>query len=521
MTLWDESKKITTAILLVSAIFCACATESIIGTALSFGKLDMLGDLYTTIDEFTQLDVSYTTAKLCGFMLVPALFARFRPLAVALTACTVMTLFSLLMICTHELFLLVVIRVIQGLFGGIFLVSGQSILFLLFCGKSKPLIQLIFTCGTVVISTTFASGLQGWAVDTLTWQAIFLISFGFGVAAILLLCQVSLNLIPIMGTKRSDSLGLVFFAIAAFCITYVAQEASRWNWFESTHIIILTSLGGVALLICLCRWIAFPNATHLVDIAVFKNRDFSFGFMVSFVAGIALLGSTFLISGFMLNVLGMTATHTGWLIFLSGIMFLLTLSLVMLLITFTKVTPLATVPFGIFFIILALWLFSNSTSESGALDLFLPLMIRGAGFGFLILSLTIYALGCLKGRYIVQGVALFTTFRQLGGLFGVALLQRYLDHQNALNKTVLSSYLKTGEVAPIERLSSIKMILQSKGMEAGDATKAAMAFLQKSLVIQTNTISYDEAFLMIIVAFCIGGSLLIVFKIWLARRVVV
>ncbi|MDR3089787.1 MAG: MFS transporter [Desulfobulbaceae bacterium] len=505
-------------LLLVGGILLAGLAEAFTGTALSFGRLDMWGDLYTTSDEFAWLDVSYTSAKLCGFMMVPALFARFRPIRVLLTASAVMTVVSVCMTCTANLYPLVFFRVAQGAAGGILLVGGQTLLFTVFGGKWQPLTQLLFACGAVVVPATFAASLQGWMVDVLTWEAIFLFAAALGMTSLIVLAFIPLRIMCKSGTKRFDAAGFTFFAVAAFCLTYIAQEGSRWNWFETRHIAILTVFGFAALLACILRWIAFPRPNSLVNLSVFDNRDFCFGFAVSFVAGVALFGSTWLIPGFTLNVLGLTATEAGALIAPGGVMFFVALSLTALLLSFSRVHPLATVPLGIFLIMAGMWMLSGSTSESGSADLLIPLMIRGTGLGFLFLSLTIYALGGLQGSQIAQGVALFTTFRQFGGLFGVGVLQRYLDHQNAQNGAVLSSHLEAGGVLLTERLHSVQAALQSRGMEAGDAAKAAMAFLQKSLTMQSNTISYNEAFFVIVIVFLIAAPLLVLLKIWLSKR---
>ena len=73
-------------ILLLAGVLMAALAEALAGTALSFGRIGMWGDLHTTSDEFDLLDVGYTAAKLCGYMMVPALYARFRPLFVWLPA---------------------------------------------------------------------------------------------------------------------------------------------------------------------------------------------------------------------------------------------------------------------------------------------------------------------------------------------------------------------------------------------------------------------------------------------------
>lgn len=505
-------------LLLIAGVLLAGLAEAFTGTALSFGRLDMWGDLHTTSDEFAWLDVGYTSAKLCGFMTVPALFARFRSIRVMLTASAVMIVFSVCMTCTANVYPLVFFRAAQGAAGGVLLVGGQTLLFAVFGGKRQPLTQFFFAFGAVVVPATFAASLQGRMVDVLTWEAIFLLAAALGAASLIVMAFIPLRIMHNAGPKRFDAAGFALFAVAAFCLAYVAQEGSRWNWFDTRRIAVLTICGFAALLACILRWMAFPRPNSLVNLSVFDNRDFCFGFAVSFVAGVALFGSTWLISGFTLNVLGLTATEAGALMAPGGVMFIVALALTTLLLSFLRVNPLATVPLGIFLIMAGMWTLSGSTSESGGADLLIPLMVRGTGLGFMFLSLTVYALGGLKGSRIAQGVALVTTLRQFGGLFGVGVLQRYLDHQNAQNGSVLSSHLEAGGVLLTERLQSMQAALQSRGMEAGDAAKASMVFLKKSLTTQSNVISYNEAFFAVVIVFFIAAPLLMLFKVWLSRH---
>src|SRR3546814_3104252 len=48
--------------------------------------------------------------------------------------------------------------------------------------------------------------------------------------------------------------------------------------------------------------------------------------------------------------------------------------------------PVATVPFGVLSIMVAMWMLSGSNGESGAADMMPAILLRGFGLGFLFLS---------------------------------------------------------------------------------------------------------------------------------------
>ena len=78
---------------------------------------------------------------------------------------------------------------------------------------------------------------------------------------------------------------------------------------------------------------------ELLDVSVFRNPDFSFGAVVSLVAGFALFGSAFLIPAFAMKGLGLTPYHTGLLVAPSAIAVAGGLLLAGLLVTLRQLSP--------------------------------------------------------------------------------------------------------------------------------------------------------------------------------------
>src|SRR5690606_12651771 len=129
------------------------------------------------------------------------------------------------------------------------------------------------------------------------------------------------------------------------------------------------------------------------------------------------------------------------------------------------IKPIATVPAGITGFMVAMWMLSGSSGESGFPDLMPAVLLRGLALGFLFLSITLITLLDLHGRKIAYGVALFNVGRQTGGLLGVAFLETLIDHQAALNLSVLAAHIVPGSVAVTERLAALTHGLAAHGME--------------------------------------------------------
>lgn len=171
---------------------------------------------------------------------------------------------------------------------------------------------------------------------------------------------------------------------------------------------------GMALALFTVQQFCAQGDGALVDLSVFRNEGFAFGFLASFAAGVALFGSAYLIPSFAVSVLGMTATDAGMLLLPSGGMFIGSLLLTAFLVRRVGLPPIVTVPFGILIFMTTMWMLSGSSGESGTPDMMPAIVLRGLGLGFLFLSITLITLVDLHRPIVAYGVALFDVGRQTG-----------------------------------------------------------------------------------------------------------
>jgi len=506
----------TTGVLLIAGIVLAALTEAIASTVLALGRGDIIGDTYATPDEFAWLDVGYIALKLIGFMLAPWLMQRFSPRNVLIGATLIMGLACWVAAVSAWLELLIALRILQGFAGGALLVAGQAMIFRGYPRALQPILQALFAMAAVVASATFAPALQGWLIDSQSWTWIFfsVVPLALVATGLLLIAD---HPVPARGRQPSfDWLGFSLLAAALFCFTYVLSQGSRWDWFEEPRILLLTVLGAAALLGFLGQQV-LADGQGLLDFSLFKSSDFTFAFIVSFVAGAALFGSAYLIPAFALSVLAFTPTDAGLLLLPSGGFFVGSLLIAAWLFQVRRVPPVATVPLGILLIMAAMWMLSGSTSESGSDDMMVAILLRGLGLGFLFLSITLIAFTHLNSRNLASGIGLFNTGRQLGGLIGVAGLQTLIEHHAVTNGAVLGTHVTPGGHALIERLTTTTAMLAGKGMDPLTAGRAATSLLGKAVSGQATVIAFDTAFFAVALLFVFAAPILVGIKIGLAR----
>ncbi len=502
--------------ILIVGISLAALAEAVASTALSTGRLDMIGDTHATPDEFAWLDVAFVSAKFTGFAMTPWLINRLSGTVTLRATTGLLTLFCGLAALTANIDLLTAIRVLQGFAGGVLLVCGQTVLFQSFHPHRQPIVQSFFATGAVVAPATFVPLTSGWIIDSWSWNWIFLTALAVGLVALAFIVAGGRLKSGEASSRQLDWPGLTLLTVSAVALTYVLSQGSRWNWLEDSRIAVLATVGTVALAIFALSLFG-SHKDKLIDLSVFRHQDFAFAFTVSFVAGFALNGSAYIIPSFAVSVLGMTATEAGWLLVPSGFLFIATLLVVAMLLRFTGLPPIATVPFGVVTFMTAMWMLSQSNGLSGAPDMSLAILLRGVGLGLLFLSLTLVALAGLPQATLVYGVALFNVGRLAGGQIGVASLQTLIDHQTAQNLSVLATNITNGRPAVTDRLVQIGNLLTAKGVETASTQKAAINLLGRQVATQATVISYDTAFLAIAMLFLAAAPVLIAYKIVLGR----
>lgn len=503
---------------LVAGIVLAALTEAMAGTILSLGRADVSGDTHATPDELAWLDIGYTALKLIGFTVTPWLTSRLHPRSLLIIATLTMGTACGAAALTARLDLLVTLRAIQGLAGGVLLVGGQVLIFLNYPKARQPILQAIFAIGSVVAPATLAPALQGWLLDRESWTWIF---FGILPLALLAAGFMMLDVAPTPGLamrrRPFDWIGLPLICVSLLCLSYVLIQGNRWDWFAEPLIVWLTVIGTVSMMLFLIRQ-ALAKGEGPIDRGLFESADFSFAFVVSFVAGAALFGSAFLIPSLALAVLDFTPTAAGQLLLPSSALFIGALLFAAWLMQAHGLAPIATVPFGILMTMVAMWMLSGSTVESGIDDMMPAILVRGLGLGFLFLSITLIAFGNLPDKRLAAGIGLFNVGRQIGGLIGVAGLQTLISHEIAAHVNILGATLTAGSPLVAERIRAITALLTARGIDAPDAALAATGLLGREVVGQATVLAFNAAFAAIAALFVIAVPVLISVKVSVSRH---
>lgn len=505
--------------MLTAGLTIAVLTDALNGTIFSVAHPQIMGDTATTPEEATWVNLAYLIAKLV--LLPPAawLVDRFGERRTLTIAMAVVVSASICCALSPGLALLVLARLAQGAGGAALLVSAQTAIFRLFRTGGQGLTQATYGLGVVMGPMALAPATQGWLTEHHSWTWVF--GLNTVIALVALICLLPFyQLLP--GERRTDKPfdwpGLVLFGFGMTALTYVQIEGTRWNWFEAWHVRFWASFGAGSLIIYGGRALIRKRQSELFNWSVFEDPQFTFGFFVSFIAGFALFGSAFLMPAFALNALHLPPDDVGSLLAPASLTIGAGLLFGGAAIDRRGIHPLRFVPFGIVMVMAAMWLLSGSNSNSGAHDLGPALLVRGLGFGFLFIALTLVTLKDLDPARLASGVSLFTFGRQLGGIIGAAFLQTFLTHQSAIARTHLVGNLDPADGEFLEHHRRIAEALSARGYEPELAGTGASSIIKSILLDQVTVLSFNAAFLSLAALFVVAAPVILAFKLAQTRN---
>ena len=119
------------------------------------------------------------------------------------------------------------------------------------------------------------------------------------------------------------------------------------------------------------------------------------------------------------------------------------------------VDPRLLIVFGVIMFVWSMWDLGHLSLASGEPDTRLALIIRGFGLGFLFTPINNVIFAALRGPEIAQGSSFINLFRQLGGSFGIAVLNTYITNQSKFHRYNLVAYLTPGNPLYLARQQAI------------------------------------------------------------------
>jgi len=338
-------------------------------------------------------------------------------------------------------------RVVQGFAGGVLIPSVFTAVFLLFPPRQQTVATTL--AGVLaVLAPTVGPLAGGWLTETYSWHWLFLINIGPGiVAAGLAAWFLPASKNDVAHARRIDIVGLVLMALALASLEIALKEAPQYGW-GSGLVLGLLVLSAASLATFVRRTLG--RETPLVDLSALADRNFAISCVLSFLLGIGLYGSVYLMPVFLGFVRGHDSLEIGTIMLVTGLAQLATAPLAVQLERRLDARLLTAAGFALFAMGLGLSAFQTRLSDYD--DMFWPQVLRGVAIMFCLLPPTRLALGHLAPERVADASGLFNLMRNLGGAIGLALIDTVIYGRSPAHVERMVADLKMGDIVTGRRV---------------------------------------------------------------------
>jgi DHA2 family multidrug resistance protein len=479
--------------LLILTVILAAIMElidiSIVNVALSH----MSGNLGATLEDTSWVITAYAIANVIIIPMTSFLAAKLGRRNYYIGSIALFTFCSFMCGQATGIWMLVAFRFLQGIGGGALLSVSQVVVFEQFPKEKQGIASALFGIG-VFIGPTIGPTLGGFITEDYDWPWIFFINIPIGIivafSSYLLLREPKEK--PVV--HAVDWTGIALLAIGVGALQTVLERGETDDWFDARYIVWLTVIAIASLGYFIYWELRVPNP--VVNLRVLKSKTLSIAAVLTFVTGLGMFTSIYLTPVVAQRLLNFSPSQTGLLLLPGAILALVALRLSgKLLQKGVSSVSIIAVGFGLF--IYFNWRMSGMTLETSATEISISLIFRALGMALLTVPLTALAVSSLEAKDMPQGAALNNMMRQLGGSFGVSIINTYLAHRVAAHRNELVSNIRADNPIAMERINSYSNYFQHKGFAIADAQLRAMKLMENVVNRQSALLSYSDAYLFV------------------------
>src|ERR687886_548930 len=268
-----------------------------------------------TLGRVLNTDLSVLQWVISGYMLAQAaviplsgwLSDRFGAKRVYLSSVVLFTAGSALCGLALNGPMLVGTRILQGIGGGMLMPIGMAVLYRLTPPERRGAIFGLFGI-PVMVAPALGPVLSGYLLQYADWRLIFLINLPVGVLALI----VGLRVLPRIPAGRAvgalDWLGIVLGPLGFAALSFGVSQSTYAGW---TAPATLGGIGVGLVALVLFVWRELTTDDPVLELRVFRGRDFSLGILTQWTAFAAMFGTFFLIPLYLQQVRGYGALETG------------------------------------------------------------------------------------------------------------------------------------------------------------------------------------------------------------------
>jgi len=270
------------------------------------------------------------------------------------------------------------------------------------------------------------------------------------------------------------------------------------DWFSNGMITTLAILSAVSFVLLV--WWELPQRQPMVDLKLFKRRDFCVSFVLMFMLGFMILGSTYLLPEFVQQLMGYRATEAGEIIAPGGLVLIGLFPLIGRILN--KIDLRLLTAFGVLCCAAALEFMTHFYLQVSFGTIALARAFQAFGLAFLFLPINALGFRDIPRDRTNYASALINLARNFGGSVGISFASTLVTRRAQLHQSRLVEGLQPLNPAFNDFSQHLGQITQGTGLHVTAATYHAT--LQ-----QASLLSYLDAFRAIALIFLVLLPLLL------------
>ncbi|MEI9424113.1 DHA2 family efflux MFS transporter permease subunit [Mesorhizobium sp. Cs1299R1N1] len=476
------------AVCVTLAAFMEILDTTIVNVALPH----IAGSLSASNDEATWALTSYLVAN--GIVLTISgwlsdLLGRKRYFLICIGMFTVC---SFLCGMSTSLGELIVFRLLQGFFGGGLQPNQQSIILDTFPPARRAAAFGVTAIATIV-APILGPTLGGFITDQWSWPWIFFINVPVGIFAVVVNSILVEDPPWVKSRKRRglDYVGLSLITVGLGGLQIMMDRGTDDDWFGSSAIIVMALLAflGIAGAI---GWLLIARKP-IVNLDVFRDRNFAGGSALIAATGCILYASAVVIPQFAQQVLGYTATWAGLILSPGGVVIILLIPIVgrLLIIIQARFVIAA----GFLIMGSALLFSSHLAPNIDFSTLVIMRSLQTAGLAFLFVPISTITYSTLPRELSGDGAALFSMLRNVFGSIGISAATSLVTEQSQVRQSYLSEWASPFHQPYNALVAQYERALEAVGHPAGIAHEMAVGGVYQSFRSQVAVLAYSDVFL--------------------------